>query len=132
MKKQLHHSFNSSGQALIMLLFFFVVAIIIISAAVIIIFTNSLGVTKSEQGQKALSIAESGVENALLQLLRNPFYTGENTSVDEGIMSIVVTGADPDPRIIFSTGKVGSFVRRIKATVQYNGDVMTIVSWKEL
>ena len=86
----LRMTFNQKGQALITLLVFTIVAITITSAAVIIIFTNSIGTSKLEQGTNAYYVAESGAENALLRLLRDPNYSGEILPVDDASVEISV------------------------------------------
>ena len=120
-----------SGQALVTLLFFIVVSVTITSAAIIVIILNSKSTSSVEQGAYALTIAESGAENALLRLLRNPGYTGEPLlNVGDGTATILVNGTSPT--IITSEGKIGNFVRTIKVEVGYNEGMMEISSWKEI
>ncbi|OGK20152.1 hypothetical protein A3C23_01465 [Candidatus Roizmanbacteria bacterium RIFCSPHIGHO2_02_FULL_37_13b] len=119
------------GQALITLLIFILIAITISSSSMIILLLNSQGIQKNQQGTIALHIAESGVENALLRLLRNPNYTGEeDLPVGEGNVTITVSGS-PDKTII-STGKTGNFIRKIRVITSYHDNALSVDSWKEI
>src|SRR5579871_1445652 len=75
---------SEQGQSLITLLFLMVISLIIFSAVIIIAFTNNLSASTAQQGDLAYVIAENGIENALLQLLRNPSYTGETVPSNGG------------------------------------------------
>lgn len=119
-----------SGQAIVTLLFFMILAITITSGAVVIILTNSLAATQLHQGNVTYYIAESGAENALIRLLRDPNYTGETMTVDDGTVIIQVTGTNP--KIITSEGKMGNFSRKIQVTADYTDNILSILSWKQL
>jgi hypothetical protein len=118
------------GQALITLIFFIIVGVTITSTAIIIILINSQAASKLEQGTMALSIAESGAENAILRLLRNPAYSGETLSVGDGTAVIYVNSEEP--KIITSEGKLGNSIRKIRVQIGYNNNILTIQSWKEI
>lgn len=118
------------GQTLLMLLVFMIIAIMVTSAATSLILINSRNTQKMEGGEIAFQIAESGIENGLLRLLRNPNYTGENNlSIGNGTVDIVVTGSNP--YTITSTATGGNFTRTLQVVVNYNGN-MTITSWREI
>src|SRR4051794_27624872 len=82
-----------NGQALITLLFFAIIALTVTSASTIMVLANSLSGTKFQQGSVAYEIAQSGVENAILRLLRDPTYTGETMSVGSGTVVIQATSS---------------------------------------
>lgn len=124
-------SSRQSGQTLLTLLFFMVIAISITTAAVIMIMTNSLSTTRLEEGTTAYYIAESGVENALIRLLRDPSYTGETLPVGLGSTVISVTN-NGGVYTITSTGTGGNFTRKIQAVASYTNNVLTISSWVEI
>src|SRR5437879_2153208 len=87
-------TYNSqNGQALITLVFFMVIGITIISAATLVLSTNVSSAGAAEQGMMAYYAAESGAENGLLRLLRNPGYTGESISVVGGTVTIQANGS---------------------------------------
>src|ERR1700722_5696827 len=81
LKSQFSNFNLERGQALITLLFFAIVGITVTSAAVVMILVNSLSGTKQQQGDIAYDIAQSGAENGLIRLLRDPSYTGETLAV---------------------------------------------------
>ena len=127
MKSQ--NQFNK-GQTLLMLLVFMIIAITVTSAATTLILVNSANTQKMEGGEIAFNIAEGGIENGLLRLLRNPNYTGENDLViGDGTVDISVTGSNP--YTITSVGTSGNFSRTLQVVVNYNGN-MTITSWREI
>lgn len=120
---------DNRGQALVTLIIFMVVAITITSAGVIAAIMNSRSATALEQGTLALQTANSGAENAILRLIRNPTYTGETITIGDGVATITVTGSNP--ATILSVGQVGNFVRKVQ--VNTSGiSFLTITSWREI
>lgn len=122
---------NRSGQTLVVLLVFIAMAMIIISASVVMMAVNSLGATRFDRGQVALDAAESGAENALMTLLRNPSYSGETISIGESSVLITVPGGN-FPKNITSKATLGNTIRTIQVSVSYTNNVLTVVSWKEI
>lgn len=120
---------NRSGQTIVFLLVFMAMAITITTGAVVVIIANSQMASKWEQGETALAIAESGAENAMLRLLRDPDYLGETLTVGSGTATIVVSGANPT---ITVTGVSGNFSRQVQVTTTYSGGVLTVNRWTEL
>lgn len=122
---------NYKGQALITLLFYVIIILIITTAAVMLVATNALSATKLQEGTLAYAIAEGGAENAILRLLRDPSYTGENDLViGDGTADIVVTPGNPVTLI--STGNLGNFKRSIRVTLSLSAGYYTITSWQEI
>ncbi len=118
------------GQTLVTLLIFMIIGITITTAAVVMVIVNSRNVSRIEQGNNTLVIAESGIENALLRLLRDPTYAGETLTVGTGTTIVQVTTVGTQ-RTITSTAVVGNFSRTVQATVTLSGD-LTITSWQEV
>jgi len=118
------------GFALVLLLIFTSVAITIATAATILTISNSRSSSAGQMSQSALTTAESGVENALLRLLRNPGYTGETLTVGVGIATISTSGTSP--YLITSTGRVGNYVRTVEVTANYIGGILTVGTWREI
>lgn len=120
---------NTKGQALILLLVFTTVGIITASSAIAISIINSQSANQFEQGQYALSLAETGVENAIIRLLRNPTYSGEVLNIDTSSVTVTVTGAAT--KTIVAKSQDGNLVR----TVQVVGNLtntFSITSWQEI
>ena len=121
----------NKGQAALTLIFFSMVAIIVTTGAVMAIISNTLGASTIEQGTKAYYLAETGAENAILRLLRNPNYSGETTTLNgEGEIQVTVSGQTT--KTIISEGYNGSFSRKIEVIIDYNDHNLNIVSWKEI
>ncbi|MBI3443434.1 hypothetical protein HY008_02090 [Candidatus Woesebacteria bacterium] len=118
------------GQTLVILLFFMAAAIIITSAAVVIIVVNSLSGSRLQEGVVTYEIAESGAENALIRLLRDPSYAGETLTIGSGNVTISVTGVNL--KTITSIGVLGNFTRTVEVRVTENQGFLTINSWKEI
>lgn len=126
----INHQLLNAGQALVTLLIFMVLGITVTTAAVTLVINNSISTTKAQQAAIVYSIAESGAENAVLRLLRNPFYTGETLEVGEGTAVITVTGTNP--KIIRSVGTAGNFKRTIEIQATFTNNILTIQSWNEV
>ena len=121
---------SEGGQALITLLFFVLISLTITSAAIIIIIINSISVSRFQEGTLAYYLAESGVENALLRLLRDPNYTGETLTIGTGTAVITVTGINPKTVVVVSQN--GNFKRTVQAQMSYNNGYYTFSNWKEI
>jgi hypothetical protein len=124
----------TKGQALITLLFFTVIGVTVTSAAVVMLLVNSLSGTKQQQGDIAYKIAQSGADNGLIRLLRDPSYTGETLSVGSGSATITITGSGTNgsPFVILSKGTNGIFVREVQVMATYQSNLLTVTSRKEV
>ena len=125
-----HNSITKRGSTLITLLVFMIVALSVTTTAVAILITNSQSGSMQEQGTEAYSAAESGIENAIIQLLRNPNYTGETLSVGSNQAVVVVSGTSP--YTVTSTGTRGNYTRKVQAIMDYTDGTLTVTSWKEI
>lgn len=121
---------TSGGQALIVLLFYMIIAITLTTTAVAVIMSNSYSVTREEEGNRALEIAESGAENALLRLLRDTNYAGETLTIASGSATVVVAGTNS--KTITSTGAVSGISRVVQVGITIVDGVMTVTSWTEI
>ncbi len=122
-----------AGQALVTLLVFIAIATTIIGAAVVVTIINSQSTSKYEIGQEALSVAEAGVDNAILRILRDPNinYTSETLTVGNGIADITVSYALPTITVT-SQGTVGNSIRNIEVVGNYSNNQFTTTSWKQV
>ena len=127
MRNKLTNLRNSKGQALVTLLFFVIIGITIISAEAIVLYTNILSASTAEQGADAYYIAESGIEEGLLRIIRDSNYSGGTLIVGSGNVAIEV-----DNGTITATGTYNNVVRKIQAETTYNNGVLTIDSWREI
>ncbi|OGK35932.1 hypothetical protein A3A93_05785 [Candidatus Roizmanbacteria bacterium RIFCSPLOWO2_01_FULL_38_12] len=121
---------SQKGQTLVTLLVFVVVATSITAAATAIMINTSQASSQVENSFVSTGVAEGGIENALIRLLRNPNYTGETLPIGNGTATITVTGTDP--KTITSIGVDGTHTKTIQVNVTYNDNIMTITDWQEL
>jgi len=131
--KYTNEKFRNSGQALIMLLFFIMMGITITTTAIFIIAGNSLSVMNVNEGEVARQMAETGAENALLQILRGNYTKGgitlESITLPDGDVNVKIT--DGVPITVDSVGKAGNYIKKIGVTVTKDGK-MDVTSWKEI
>lgn len=123
------YNFNRSGQGLVLLIVFVAMALTVISSAVTSNVINGISATKSQEGEIAIQVAESGIENAMLRLLRDSEYTGETLAVGADTATITVTGTNP--KTIRSIGNVGEFRRTLIVTVLETNGELNITSWTQ-
>ncbi len=113
-----------------MLVLIIMVLTVLTTAAVALAISTTRDTTTITLGERALTIAESGAENAILRLLRDPSYTGESgLLIGPGSATIAVTGTSP--KTITSTGAAGAFTRIVKVDVTNVGGALTPTNWRE-
>ncbi len=126
-----------NGQALIIMIFVSLIGMTIISAAAIFILQNMKSTSLVEQGTVSYYAAESGAEEALLRLIRDPNYLGTSPgqpltfTVDNYQASVDITVSTPGGTII-SIGTYNNSHRKIQVETVYNNYVRSITSWKEI
>lgn len=118
------------GQTLVVLLVFVAIAMTVVVAAVSTVINSTQGSSQVEIGQQAYLLAESGAEEAMLQLLRDPNFTSETLTTVDGRTTILVTGTSQ--KTIVSTATVGTTVRKIQVVAGYANGILTVISWKEI
>lgn len=123
------YSTSNRGQALVLLLIFVGISIIITTSASVIMAMNALTSTAFQVGVQTQGIAETGAENALLRLLRDPNYAGETLTIGSDHATVVVSGVGT--KTITSTGVSGSYSRIVTVTAIINSSGVTIQSWKQ-
>ncbi|HSE29248.1 MAG TPA: hypothetical protein VLA77_01530 [Candidatus Saccharimonadales bacterium] len=122
---------RESGQTLIVLLAFMTMAITLTSAAVVVTVASIRATSVYSAGQNALSLAESGADNAIMRLIRDASYSGETLTLPEGVAIISVTGSAPTKTII-SEGVVGDYRRKIQVVVNQSNNAVSVTSWSEV
>lgn len=119
------------GQALITLLFISVIGITIATGAVMMVVINAQSGLSNQQGSIAYEIAESGAENALLRILRDPAYAGEtNLTIGSGTVDIQVS-SNSGVFIATSSGKIGNYVRKVQLTSHFTPDYVLVIDSKK-
>jgi type II secretory pathway component PulK len=123
---------DNKGSALITLLIFVATGIIIIGGAVAVSVINTQGTSKFSQGEIGLHIAEGGIEDSLIKVLRDPSYTATNDTltVGDGTATINITGTTS--KTVTVSGKVYGLVRKIQVTGDFTSDQFNITDWQEV
>jgi hypothetical protein len=121
---------NQAGQALVPLLIFVVVAMMIITFTVSLVIVNSQNARVYLEGEQALSVAETGIENAMMRLLRNASYAGETLPVGSGQAVVTVTGTQP--YVITAVGSLNQQTRTVVVQATRSAGLFEITSWQEV
>lgn len=121
---------SMSGQALTSVLILLTVGMSVISVSSGLINSSLQTTSKLFESNQAYLIAESGVEVALLQILRTPDYNGEVISFEIGTANITVTSTSPFTFV--SKGILNNSQRSIQVIINYQNGIMTVQSWKEI
>jgi hypothetical protein len=124
---------SQQGQTIIALLIFMLLSILITTTAVTITVINTQGNNASNFGDLARQAAETGAENAMLQLERDPTYVGETMNINSNTTA-TITVSGTTTRTITSVGSVagiGTFKRTIIVTATYSGLAFTVTNWVE-
>lgn len=120
------------GQALIVILVLMAVMIMVTTVSVVLILVNSRNASVAQLGDEALGAAESGVENALLLMLRDPYgYAGEQLNLPNGsTVEVTVTSAS-FPKTVVATGSSSYVKRTLEVGAVYNDNRLGISHWRE-
>lgn len=122
----------TKGQALVSLILFISIATIIISAMVTIIGTNTILATVNQRSLLVRQAAENGIENAYLNLLRNPSYIGEIIPASvNGFETVVVVSGDEINKTIVSTASTFNYRWKIVSKINYTNNIMTVTFWQD-
>lgn len=109
------------------------VMVAVTTAAVVMVLTNSQNIAKGEMGAQALAAAESGAENALLLLLRDPYnFTGQNISFENKAEAQTTIPSGNFPKTLVSVGKIDIYERRVEIGLNYVDNELGVTSWKEV
>lgn len=121
---------KNRGYVGILLVIIVLILAIITTAAVSVGVSSLKDTTLMSRSQEVYALAESGVDNAILRLLRDPSYSGEpNLPIGEGNVTIEVSGGSA-PYTITSTAQLGGVIRGVQATVENVAGTLTITNWQ--
>jgi hypothetical protein len=120
---------SESGQTLIALLVFMLVAMTVTLAATAVAIINIKSNNGFASGQTALQNANSGIENAIVSLERNPSYSGGTITLNSGTATISISGTTIIT--IVSVGSVGRYERTETASLTYANNIYSLLSWSE-
>jgi type II secretory pathway pseudopilin PulG len=120
------------GQTLVSLIVVIAISIIIVSSVLGLVISNSINTNSIQQSNLVRNAAESGMENALLRLLRDPEYNGETLSyLVNGYNTVVTVTGDGINKTIVSTATSLNYQRKILVKITYNENVLLINLWQD-
>lgn len=127
---------RQKGQALITLLFFMIIGVTLITAASVVTLENVSSASAAEQGTIAYFAAESGIEDALLLLLRYPSssatpYTGGTTTYAQGQATVSVSSSS-NTITITSVGSYMNAIRKVQVVETTGANGWQVTSWQEI
>ena len=121
---------SEQGQMMVTLLVFIVIALTVTTTGTYLLIDNMKRTAAVGGAYQAQLFAESSLENALLQLLRNPNYSGETLTLDDSTATIEVSG-DSLKQISVQVESAG-FSRRYQVLGLDDIGVLEVQSWKEI
>ncbi|HTH72053.1 MAG TPA: hypothetical protein VL737_01675 [Candidatus Pristimantibacillus sp.] len=120
---------RESGQTVIALLIFMMLVISITAVAATVTVINVRNNNAVAGGEQAMNNAETGAENALVRLQRDPSYSGETITLPNGAATISVSGTTT--KTVVSEGTYGNFRRTVTVTATLTTNVLAETSWSE-
>lgn len=121
---------NQRGAALITLLIVTAASMLLLSAMSLMVVNTLQSTTTIASSHQVYYAAEAGIENALLLLIRNPSYSGEELNISDVDITITVSGTDPI--YITAVARRQEVVKTIMATVSNTSGELEVIAWKEI
>lgn len=119
------------GSSSIMLVSIIMLITFLVSAAVAVSYSLSRDAVTQIQSERALAAAESGAEEGLLRLLRNPGATGPfSLSLDGSDVTITYMGTTP--QVITSQATYGSLTRTLQVEASFTDGQLNVSEWQEI
>ena len=123
---------KQKGQVLVSILI--IIAVSVLAGGVAIV-ASSLSRTTGiiTTSDKLLYAAESGADEAIIKLLRDPNYDGETLNINESVVVISVNaGASPDELVIVSEASENNLIRKVEVSTEFVNNILTVTSWKQI
>jgi len=121
---------NQKGQTLVSLLIIIAVTVLAVASAIV---SASLSSTTAITtiSDKVYYSSETGAEEALIKLLRDPGYSGETFNLEGVNVEVSVTSPTPTERVITSTASENNIKRRVDVSAEFLNNILTVTSWDE-
>lgn len=118
------------GNILVVVLVLMVVGMTIISMSLALVISTSQSLGGAMTTDRVRAAAEGGVENAILNVLRNPEYAGETLVIDGlDVTSTVTPGAQT---IIAVTADHGAYTQSYEVVLERISGVLSVASWQQI
>lgn len=121
---------GEQGQALVVVLVLAVISIIVISASTAITIITAQDAQTVLLAEDLYVAVESGIEEAVISLLREPSYTGGTVTQNDIDVNVVVTGTNP--YVIEASAESAGIRRSIQAEGTIVNTVFTLTRWEEI
>lgn len=122
---------NNGGQVLTSVIVFMAFGLSVIALSAVLTIINIQNTAKNTQSAQALTYAESGAEEGVLRLLRDPGFAG-GTLVIDGISVPISVSGDAVNKTVTSTASFNGFTKKIQATVSLANEKLVLLSWKQV
>ena len=114
---------------MVLLLIVMMVTIAVVSLSVALVTETVLANLRQERGELAQTIAESGAEEAVLRVLRDPTTQGSFAlTVGEGSATVEIVGTTI--KTIYSKGSVSGYERQVEVEVAIVEGQVEITKWR--
>ena len=123
---------RQKGQVLVSILIIIAVAVLATGTAVV---ASSLSKTTgvATTSDKLLYAVESGADEALIKLLRNPTtYSSESISINGTLVQITISRPSATNIVILSSASQDNLIRKVEVSVEFVNNIHTITSWREV
>jgi len=129
--KQSRVPHHQSGSILTALIVFVAIGLLITTSATVLLADQMLLGERDAQSASLLYTAESGAENAILRLLRDPSYTGEQLPTADGL-TIVINVQPGPPIVITSQVEASGLTRTVQVELTRLNGVLEVQSWQQI
>ena len=123
---------RQKGQVLVSILIIIAVAVLATGTAVV---ASSLSKTTgvATTSDKLLYAVESGADEALIKLLRNPTtYSSESISINGTLVQITISRPSATNIVILSSASQDNLIRKVEVSSEFVNNILTITSWREV
>lgn len=124
-------SLNSNGQILTSVIVFVAFGLSVIAMSAVLTIINIQNSANNAQSLQALVYAETGTEEAVINLIRNPSYAGGTFTMGSTSVVVTVSGGISD-KTILSTANYNGFTKKIESHVNLSNNTVVITSWRQV
>lgn len=121
---------KQNGLALIMVMLIGAIALVAVVSATTVVISELKKSSVTTFGVSQYQITYGVLENAFIQLLRNPNYSSETVTI--GLSTCEITATSGFTKTVAVSCSDGKYVRKIGATVTFIDGIMTVSGISEL
>ncbi len=122
---------HQSGSILTALIVFVAIGLLITTSATVLLADQMLLGEKDARSASLIYTAESGAENAILRLLRDPSYTGEQLLTADGL-TIDIEVQPGSPIVVTSRVETSNLTRSVQVELTRLNGVLEVQSWQQI